>query len=339
MTGNRLRFGLIGAGGIAQAYAQALENCDCARIVAVADVRMEAARALGERLRAPAFSSYQELSEHTSLDAVIVCTPPASHPEVCMHFLDRQVHVLCEKPLSIGSAAARAMLEAADKAGVLLTMASKFRYVEDVVRAKSLVASGMLGTIVLFENAFTARVDMSSRWNSVPKISGGGVLIDNGTHSIDIMRYFLGPLSEVLVVEGRSVQELPVEDTVRVFTRSASGVMGSIDLSWSIDKQLDSYINIYGSHGAISVGWKASRYRLLSSRDQVVFGNGYDKTQAFRSQVANFVGAVRGEEELLITARDALASVEVMEAAYASLKQNHWTPIAPELHVERGRAA
>jgi predicted dehydrogenase len=348
MRDHRIRFGLIGAGGIAQAYAQAFESCDCARVVAVADVRAEAARALGERLRCPSFPTYHALDENTEIEAVLVCTPPASHPEVCLYFLDRQVHVLCEKPLSIGSAAARTMLAAADRAGVLLTMASKFRYVEDVVRAKSLVASGLLGTIVLFENAFTARVDMASRWNSVPEISGGGVLIDNGTHSIDIMRYFLGPLAEVLVVEGKAVQELLVEDTVRVFVRSASGVMGSIDLSWSIDKQLDSYINIYGSHGTISVGWKTSKYRLLSSRDQVVFGNGYDKTQAFRSQITNFVRAVRGEEDLLITAQDALASVEVIDAAYASLSQNHWTRIAPELHggpscgevrISRGRAA
>jgi predicted dehydrogenase len=172
---------------------------------------------------------------------------------------------------------------------------------------------------------------MATRWNSNPAISGGGVLIDNGTHSVDLMRYFLGPLAEVQVVEGKPIQGLPVEETVRIFVRSVGGVMGSIDLSWSIDKQLDSFINIYGSHGTISVGWKESKYRPSTSRAWVIFGKGYDKTLAFCSQIANFSRAVRGEEALLITAQDALASVEVIEAAYAALHQNHWTRVVREV--------
>jgi predicted dehydrogenase len=219
------------------------------------------------------------------------------------------------------------MIDAAERAGVLLTMASKFRYVEDVIKAKSIVASGILGEIILFENAFTARVDMSMRWNSNPSISGGGVLIDNGTHSVDLMRYFLGPLMEVHAVEGKRVQGLPVEDTARLFVQSVGGVMGSVDLSWSINKELDSYLNIYGSQGTVQVGWKESRYRQQSSRDWVVFGKGYNKVQAFRDQIGNFARAIRRQEPLLITPEDALASVEVIEAAYRSLREAAWTRV------------
>jgi predicted dehydrogenase len=208
-------------------------------------------------------------------------------------------------------------------------MASKFRYVEDVIRAKSIVMSGILGEIILFENAFTARVDMTSRWNANPAISGGGVLIDNGTHSVDLTRYFLGPLADVQVVEGKRSQGLSVEETVRIFVRSVGGVMGSIDLSWSMDKELESYINIYGSHGTVSVGWKTSRYRQSSGRDWVVFGQGYNKTEAFRRQIDNFANAVRGTEMLLISPEDAVASVKVIEAAYAALRRSHWMEVGP----------
>jgi predicted dehydrogenase len=328
MAASVLRFGLVGAGAIAQTYALAFKQCGHGLLVAVADVRLDAARALAQGIgHCEAFESYRAMAKRASIDAVIVCTPPVTHPEICLHFLRRGVHVLCEKPLSLDSASAALMVETAIKAGVKFTMASKFRYVEDVVRAKSIVASGILGDIVLFENTFASRVDMSSRWNAQPEISGGGVLIDNGTHSVDLMRYFLGPLDEVQVIEGRRVQNLPVEDTVRILVRSCTGVMGAIDLSWSIDKEVDNYIAIYGSRGTVFVGWKESKYRQSSSRDWVVFGTGYDKVQAFRSQLTNFARAIRGEEALLITAEDALASVEVIEAAYAALRRNNWTPV------------
>jgi predicted dehydrogenase len=328
VTSGPLRLGLVGAGAIAQTYAQALASCGSARLAAVADVRDEAARAMAESAGARAFASHQAMLAAGGLDAAVVCTPPSTHAEIALDLVHAGLHVLCEKPFTLSSAEARGMVDAAERAGVRLTMASKFRYVEDVIRAKSIVTSGILGEIVLFENAFTTRVDMAGRWHADPVQSGGGVLIDNGTHAFDLMRYFLGPLAEVQCVEGKRVQGLPVEDTVRIFARSTAGVMGSIDLSWSIDKNLDSYLNIYGSHGTVSVGWHASRYKQSSGRDWVVFGGGYDKLQAFRRQLENFAAAVRGREPLLVGPADAIASVEVVEAAYASLRENHWRQVA-----------
>jgi predicted dehydrogenase len=219
------------------------------------------------------------------------------------------------------------VVEAGRKHGVLVTMASKFRYVDDVIRAKQIVDSGILGDIILFENAFTARIDMSNRWNSDPLVSGGGVLIDNGTHSVDICRYFLGPLEQVQVMEGKRSQDLKVEDTVRIFVRSESGVIGNIDLSWSINKELDRYISVYGTQGTVFVGWQESKYRQSSAPQWTTFGNGYDKVQAFRSQICNFARAIKGQEILLINGEDALASVRVIEAAYESLRENYWTAV------------
>jgi predicted dehydrogenase len=219
------------------------------------------------------------------------------------------------------------MLEEAEHAGVLLTMASKFRYVEDVVRLKSIVASGVLGEIVLFENAFTSRVDMSRRWNSNPAVSGGGVLIDNGTHSVDLVRYLLGPIEAVSCVEGKRIQGLPVEETVQLYARTAEGVLATIDLSWSVSKNRASYLDIYGSSGMARVGWSESKYRPASSPEWITFGRGYDKLKAFTRQVENFVNAIRGVEPLRIHVEDALASVEVIEAAYDSLRRDTWVAV------------
>ncbi|MBD0371566.1 MAG: Gfo/Idh/MocA family oxidoreductase [Pyrinomonadaceae bacterium] len=334
---NRLNFGIVGAGRIAQAYAEAFEESCFAQVAAVSDVDIDKASALAERLQCPAYDSYAAMAEGVRLEAAIVCTPPVTHRDICIALLKRGVHVLCEKPLCLDSESARMMVEAARTRGVMLTMASKFRYVEDVIRARSIVRSGMIGEVVLIENAFTSRVDMRSRWNSDPQVSGGGVLIDNGTHSVDLIRYFLGPLAEVYVEESIRSQGLSVEETVRLCARNHDRVPASIDLSWSIDKELSSFLNVYGTQGTVSVGWKESKYRLASSRDWVVFGGGYDKVQAFRSQINSFAQAITCVKELIPTPEDALASVAVIEAAYSSLKQGRWVRVEPLRAVDVSR--
>src|SRR5262245_59636948 len=194
------RLAVIGAGGIAGAYVDIVAGSDELEAVAVADVRLPAASALAERMGCAAVETAEEVLAFEP-DAVVLCTPPVTHPELAQLFFDRGVSVLSEKPLAVDRYAAASMTAAAAEAGVLLGMATKFRYCADVVAARDLLADGALGRLRLVENAFTSRVDMSSRWNSDPAVSGGGVIIDNGTHSVDIVRYVAGPVAEVLAVE------------------------------------------------------------------------------------------------------------------------------------------
>src|SRR5579883_3456671 len=142
----KLNFALIGTGAIAQTYAQAFAVCETAQLVAVADTRAEAARAFAEKMNCRHYDSHRALLDaETEIDAAIVCTPPSTHPQICRDFFARRVHALCEKPLCIDSQSARELIAAAQRAGVTLTMASKFRYVNDVTRARELIASGAIG--------------------------------------------------------------------------------------------------------------------------------------------------------------------------------------------------
>jgi len=324
---NKLKFALIGTGGIAQTYAQAFQQSNCCQLVAVADVNQEASKAFAEPFGAKAFADYKSLAEKTELDAVIIATPPNTHPEIAMYFMRKGVHVLCEKPLCLSVAEAKAMIETAETRQVVFTMATKFRYCEDVVKAKAILASGVLGEIVQFENAFTAKVDMSKRWNSDREIAGGGVLIDNGTHSVDIIRYFLGAITEVMAVETSGTQNLSVDENVKLLAKTKDGVVASVDLTWGINKELPNFISVYGTNGTLHIGWRESKYKLNSSPDWNIFGTGYDKVQAFRSKIENFRNAILEGEELLTKPEDALASVEVIEAAYRSLNENLWTQV------------
>ena len=327
-----IRVGLIGAGGIASAYQEVFAGLEDAALTVVCDVDPLAGRRLAEAAGAEYTS---EATEVEGVDAVIICTPPNSHPELAIHFLNRSIPVLCEKPLAIDVGSARLMTAEAAKTGTILTMASKFRYVPDIAAARSIIQSGILGEIILYENSFASHVDMSSRWNSDRKIAGGGVLIDNGTHSLDIARYLLGSIEQVLAVEGKRVQSVGVEDTASIFFTTVDGVTGTIDLSWSVNKERDSFIEIYGSEGTVRVGWNSSVYRQATSSDWVQFGSGYDKLEAMTAQVRNFIGAVQGTEPLLITAEDGIASVAVVAAAYDSLNSPSWVAVEGEAGSSR----
>ena len=328
MSKRPLRIALIGAGAISQTHSLAFKRTALSRLVAVCDTNLSAAQSLAAPHQAAAFGDLESLLHGEPFDAAIVCTPPNTHRDICVSLLQRGIHVLCEKPVAVSFEQAAEMFSVARQTGSKLTMASKFRHVDDVRFAKSLVESGTIGDIVLFENAFTSNVDMRGRWNSDPAVSGGGVLIDNGTHSVDIMRYFLGPLSQLQVIEGKRLQSPEVEDTVKIFVKSTDGVLGDIDLSWSVDKELANYINLFGSEGTITVGWRESRFRRSQDKDWTVFGHGYDKIQAFVDQLDNFVLGIHGITDFVVSPEDALASVEVIETAYHALQDSRWHPIS-----------
>ncbi len=326
----RLNLALIGCGRIAQSHLQAIAQNPQCRLVAAVDVCEEAARAVAAQHGCRAFIDYQELLDaKLALDAVIICTPPRTYAEIALQFLDRGIHVLCEKPLAVSSNHARLMVKKAEEKGCLLMMASKFRYVADVIKAKAMLEAGVLGEVILFENVFCSKVDMTQRWNAQRALSGGGVLIDNGCHSVDIARYLLGPIVKVQAEEGKRVQPLEVEDTSRLYFRAANDALGAVDLSWSIHKERDAYIEIFGTKGVISIGWKGSKFRRSEKSEWEKFGEGYDKNRAFDGQLENFIAALKGREQPLITGVDGLESVKVIEAAYQSAKINKWVEVEP----------
>jgi predicted dehydrogenase len=327
---NQLQYAIIGAGAIARAYADALQRTAQIAVVAVVDVLPEAAQILAGELGCSYSSSVTALLSERDVDIAVVCTPPATHAAISIELLNRGVHVLCEKPFSLSVEDALSMIFAANANGVKLTMASKFRYVDDVVTARAMLWSGSIGEPILLENTFTQRVDMSNRWNSNPQLSGGGVLIDNGTHSVDVIRYFLGEVAEVTALEGKRCENLAVEETVSLFTRNDSKVRAKAELSWAITKRTKTYLDVYGSEGVISVGWQESLHVDNASGKVTVIGGGYDKGAAFRKQIQNISAAVRGEEELFVKPDDALASVAVIQAAYGAMYSGHrWASVLP----------
>ena len=112
--------------------------------------------------------------------------------------------------------------------------------------------------------------------------------------------------------------------------RTESGVIGTVDISWSIAKERESFIEIFGTEGMLSIGWTISHYRQNRSPSWVDFGEGYKKQAALDAQVGNFIATCLDHEPPLITVDAALASVLVIEAAYASAEEGVWKKVAAE---------
>ena len=317
---------LIGAGAVSKTYAKAFAEGLPYEVAAVADVCKEAAEEVAAIVGAQAFDDVETMVAEVLPTVAIVCTPPATHADICIELMNMGIHVLCEQPLAIKSHDARRMINVSRTNDVVFTMGSQFRFADDLQEAQRLINSGVLGDIVLFENTFAGQVDMSQRWNSSPEISGGGVLIDRGTHAVDIMRFLLGSIIDLQVVEGRRIQVPEVEDTVRLFLRSETGAAGSIDLSWSMNNVQSHFISVYGSEGTLLIGWNESKYRR-NDGDWTVFGNGYDEMAAFSSQILNFVETIYGGQELTVSPEDALASVMTIETGYEALRTEKWHPV------------
>jgi predicted dehydrogenase len=322
-----IRVAIVGAGAIARAHADALMASPHFRLVAVVDVDAARAAALADKFGARSATSIDALTDG-SVDAAIVSTPPNTHHDVTIALLEAGVHVLCEKPFAIGRDKARAMADASKRCGKVLTMATKFRFVNDLTIARDAIAAGKIGTLYRVQNVFASPVDMTGRWNLNPGASGGGVIIDNGTHSVDIMRYILGPIESVRAVESTKARAYAgVEDTARIECLSVGGVFGRIELSWSEQSQGPWFISILGSRGGIDIGWKGSRRRFDGASEYTPFGVGYDKVAAFAGQVADFAAAIRGERPTTTSLDEAVASVDIIDAAYASMKADRWIAV------------
>jgi predicted dehydrogenase len=327
-----LKIAIAGAGGIANAYLDVIASGSVeVDVVAIVDPVEAVARRAAQKVGAQIFPEVHALAERRSelgVDALLVCTPSISHVPVASTALDAGMHVLCEKPMALNRPGVNMMLNAAHGNQRLAMMAAKYRYVADVQRTKTFIDAGELGEIVLFRNTFTRSVDMSSRWNARADISGGGVVIDLGTHSVDIARYLLGPIRHVVATETRKVQNIPVEDTAQLMIRTDSGVTGTIDLSWSLGHGSPYYVTIDGTKGSIRLGWDGSEINRGYGWES--FGTGYSRMEAFTRQLTDFSDAVRFGRAPLTTEDDVVASVAVIDAAYHSMRSGSWTRVVEE---------
>ncbi|HKA28908.1 MAG TPA: Gfo/Idh/MocA family oxidoreductase [Candidatus Binatia bacterium] len=321
-----MRIGIIGFGRAGRVHLDAWRAVQGVEVAVVSDpAPAVVAAARAEGLHAIADSC--EVLAMPDLDAVSICVPPVDHPPLAVAALQRGLHVLCEKPLAIRGPAAMRMMQTAARTGRQLLLATKFRHVPDLLVARELIASGVIGEPLAFEIDFSSRVDMVGRWNSRRSVSGGGVIIDSGCHAFDVVGFLFGPVTCVHATRLRPAQPLAVEDSATVMVEVTKGLIGRIDLSWSHATQRETYLMVHGTEGSIDVGWRQSRVRLIGQEPRPLPVGVYDKHASHVAMMNAFLAVVSGKRRPWISPGECLRTVAAVEASYHSLRSGGWVPV------------
>lgn len=244
------RVGIVGCGGIARAHIQAFTAVG-ARIAAVCDADRRQAEVCATGCGASIESDVHGLASRNDIDLAVVCTPPASHVQISSVFVDKGIPVLCEKPLSVDLVEARRLEVLANERQVPVFAAFCHRWHNPLVKAKEMLSSGAIGHLRYMRIQFSGFLDLSVGHRGKRDLSGGGALIDNGSHAIDIVRWILGDPSELFAAIGKIGQNSDVEDYCSISLRGPQW-MAEIMTSFSMP-EAESSVVVQGENGRLSV--------------------------------------------------------------------------------------
>ena len=350
----RVRTGIVGCGKVAHLHAAALGRLPEAEFVAVTDAAFERACEFAARYQVRAHTDLDSLIEGSHVEAVIICTPHPAHRAPAVRAAEAGIHVLVEKPLASSLSDCDAMIEVAARHKVKLAVVSQRRFFEPVSRMKAAIDAGKigvpaLGTVAMFswrdENYYR-----SDPWRGKWDTEGGGVLINQSPHHLDILQWLMGPIDEISgYYANLNHPYIEVEDTALAMIRFRSGALGSVVVSLSQKPGLYTRIHVHGANGA-SVGaetdtgatfiagmtsvaepplndlWTIPGEEALlpafREEDRAMFGRIDPNTHYHVAQVRDFLRAVLEDRPPLTTGEDGRKVVEIVAAIYRSSKQH-----------------
>ena len=251
--------GIIGCGLIGQKRAKALGSGGC--LVACADIEVGRAENLAKNTDAKVFDDWRELLVLPEVDIVIIATLHDSLAEITLVAIEAGKHVLVEKPAARSVAELEPVMIAAKKHGVKVHVGFNHRYHRAIRKTREIVDSGQLGELIFIRARYGhgARVGYHKEWRSKPELSGGGELIDQGPHLIDLSRWFLGDFSEVDGFAHTYYWDMPVDDNGFMILKTPKKQVAFLHVSCTEWKNLFS-MEIYGKVGKLDISGLGGSY-------------------------------------------------------------------------------
>jgi predicted dehydrogenase len=255
------KVGIIGCGLIGQKRANALGAAG--QLIACADVAIDKAVALANRFNARSFSDWKDLISINEIDIVIVSTLHDSLAEITLAAVNAGKNVLVEKPAARTSAELEAILLALQKSKSKVHVGFNHRFHRALRKSKELVLSGALGELMFIRARYGhgARLGYEKEWRADPKLSGGGELIDQGPHLIDLSRWFLGDFSEIDGFANTFYWDMPVDDNGFMLLKTPKKQVAFLHASCTEWKNLFS-MEIYGRDGKLDIAGLGGSYGL-----------------------------------------------------------------------------
>lgn len=345
-----MKVGLVGCGSIAELRARALDGRNGRPFLsAVCDVDAARARSFAAAHGARAEDSVGALVSAADVDAVVVSTPPSSHAGAVEAALRAGKPVLCEKPLAADAGTARRLASEAEARGVALMCGFNHRFFPAVEFVREAMASGRLGSvgrIRAFAGHSGAR-ELGVPWLTDPAVVGGGALMDNGIHVLDLVRHLGGEIAEVAARTSSRIYRHPVEEDGVLQMMTVDGRIALLEASWTNWGGYQFWVEAHGDRGVARASYAPMRAMLVERNDrgrpsrhfrifpgvQIAERLGSWRStvvETFRRELAEFTRvASGGAPAVAATGEDGARAVEIVAAAYESARTGRVVSCAP----------
>ncbi len=351
----KLGFAILGCGAVGKHHITAIAQVREARLAAVCDVREEVARHFGEQAGVPWFTCLSAmLAKQHDIDAVNVCTPSGAHLEPALEVIAAGKHCVVEKPLEITLDRCDRIIEAADRAGVQLCAVFPSRFGIAARAMKEAVAAGRFGKLTLGDAYVRWWREPSyyatGGWRGTWALDGGGAMINQSIHYVDLIQWYMGPAKAITALTGRLAHpRIEVEDTGLALVEWANGALGVIQGTTAAWPGFPRRIVISGDAGsavleedAITLWqFKAKQAEDDEARERLArgeaMGSGAADPMAFspenhRRQLEDFCSALTKGTKPLVEGREGRKAVEIILAIYKSAEEGRRVelPLSPE---------
>jgi predicted dehydrogenase len=321
-----MRVAIVGCGLIGQKRAKSLGRCG--KLVAVADVQPERARQLAAQYPGcEATADWQACVSRSDVDAVVVSTVNDSLAPVTLAAVRHGKHVLVEKPAARNPEELRPVVEAAREAGVVVKVGFNHRFHPALQKAHALVNAGAVGPLLFIRGRYGhgGRPGYDREWRADPAIAGGGELLDQGVHLIDLSRWFLGDFTDVSGHVTTSFWKMPVEDNGFLSLRTERDQTAWLHASCTEWKNLFS-LEIYGRDGKLHIDGlggsygveRLAYYRMLPQMGppETTMWEYPGEDVSWKAEFEQFHTCVAGAGLVCGGLEDALAALEIVHAVY-----------------------